>query len=103
MSLATNVKKKGDDVLLTVRVQPKASIEAVRLGTDGGLKISVTAPAVENAANQAVVSFLAKLLKTNKKSIDLVSGAHSRDKCLRIRNITESEVLRILEIHMKNG
>ena len=103
MPLTRKVKQKGEDTLLKVRVQPKASADLVRRGTDGGLKISVTAPAVENAANDAVVAFLAKLLKTNKKSIELVSGAHSREKCFRIQNISENEVLRILEINIKNG
>ena len=103
MPLESSIKQKGEDTLLRVKVQPKASSEGIRLGTDNLLKISVTAPAVDNAANKSVTSFLAKLLKKNKQSIVLVSGEHSREKCFLIRNISESEVLRILEIHVKNG
>lgn len=103
MSLAANLEKKGDDTLLRARIQPKASFERIQLGTDGTLKIAVTAPAVENAANKAVIEFLAKLLKTNKNAITLTSGTHSRGKAFLIKNISESEVLRLLEMHTDNG
>lgn len=103
MPLVSSINQKGEDTLLRVKVQPKASCEAIRMGSDGLVKIAVTAPAVDNAANKAVISFLAKLLKKSKQSVVLASGEHCREKSFLIRNISESEVLRILEIHVKNG
>ncbi len=99
---ANTVITKGNDVLLRIRVQPKASKEAMRLGTDGGLRIAVMAPAVDDAANKAVILYLSKILKKNKKSFVLVSGRHSREKSFLIQDISQSEVLRILEFNLSN-
>lgn len=94
---------KGNDTLLRVKVQPKASKEGIRRGPDGTIRISVTAPPADDAANKAVIAFLAKLLRTGKKSIVLESGHRSRDKSFLIQNMSEGEVLQILEIRVLNG
>lgn len=97
-----NIVAKGDDTLLKVRVQPRASKTSLRCGANGGLRVYVTAPPVDDAANAAVIAYLSKILKKNKTSFMLVSGHHSRDKTLQIRNISPQEVLRILENSMSS-
>lgn len=71
-------------VILHVHLQPRAARNRL-VGLHGGaLKIALTAPPVENAANTALLSFLATLLHLPRTSFALISGAKSREKRIRI-------------------
>jgi uncharacterized protein YggU (UPF0235/DUF167 family) len=59
---------------------------------DGAIKIRVAAPAVENAANLALVIFVAKQLGIAKRSVRIVSGGASRRKVMEIDGVTEEEI-----------
>jgi uncharacterized protein (TIGR00251 family) len=78
-------------------VQPRASKDEVVGVMDGALKIRLQAPAVENRANEALVEFLAHLLKTPKSAVRILSGERSRAKSIEIRGVTKQQVLRLLE------
>ena len=52
------------------------------------LKVAVTAPPVDDAANEAVVELLAKTLGCKKRDIEIVRGGTSRKKTLRIRGVS---------------
>ena len=70
---------------LRLRVQPGARRPGLELDPSRGLKLRVAAPAVEGAANAAVIEALAKdLLRLPRSSVRLHSGAHSRDKVIEI-------------------
>lgn len=84
-------------VLFSVRVQPRASKNELTGIFDGALKIRLTAPAVENRANEALIEFLADLLKTSKSAVRIQSGAQSRLKRVEIRGVTRQQVLSLLE------
>ena len=76
---------RGDDLVLNVRVQPKASREKLGAGTDDGrIKIYLTAPPVDGKANGALRKFLGKLFKTPPSAIEILSGQSDRNKRLRI-------------------
>lgn len=70
--------------LLLLYIQPGASKTAFKGIFQDRLKLSVQAPPVEGAANEAVIEFLSKFLKTPKKNIHLLSGETSRQKNLWI-------------------
>jgi len=75
-------------VTLSVRIQPRASKnEAVRL-ENGGLKIRLTAPPVDGAANEALVKFLADRFSVAKSQIEIVSGHTGREKIIRISGVS---------------
>ncbi len=59
----------------------------------GELKIKLNAPPVEGAANEALVEFLAEILKRPRKSVSLFSGHQSRHKVVRISGLKASEIL----------
>ena len=80
-------------VSLQVRVQPRASKDEIAGVIDGVLKIRLQAPAVENRANEALVEFLAHLLKTPKSAIRILGGERSRIKRIEIRGATKQQVL----------
>jgi uncharacterized protein (TIGR00251 family) len=83
-------------VSFAVRVQPRASKDEIVGVVDGALKIRLQAPAVENRANQALVEFLAHLLKTPKSAVRILGGERSRTKRIEIRGVTKLQVLRLL-------
>ncbi len=83
---------------LSVRIQPRSSRnELVRL-EGGGIKIRLTAPPVDNAANEALIEFLADALSVPKSRVAVVSGRASRDKVVRITGVSYEDVVRLLKI-----
>lgn len=84
-------------VVISVRVQPRASKDEIAGTMDGALKIRLRAPALENRANEALVEFLADLLKTSKSAVRIQSGAQSRIKRVEIRGVTRQQILNLLQ------
>ena len=60
---------------------------------DGVLRARVTAPAIEGAANQALLRLLADELGIPKRDVRLVAGAASRTKLVVIEGVDEERVL----------
>jgi hypothetical protein len=83
-------------ITLTVRVQPRASKDEIAGALEGALKVRLCAPALENRANEALVEFLADLLKTAKSAVRIQSGEHSRTKRVEIRGVSKQQVLGLL-------
>jgi uncharacterized protein len=83
-------------VTFPVRVQPRASKDEIAGVLEGALKIRLCAPALENRANEALVEFLAGLLKTSKSAVRIQSGEHGRSKRVEIRGVTKGQVLGLL-------
>ena len=72
---------------LAVHVQPRASRSAIVGEHGGALKVRLAAPPVDNAANEALVAFIAGVLDVPRRQVRLVSGASSRRKLLEIDGI----------------
>jgi uncharacterized protein (TIGR00251 family) len=62
----------------------------------GALKVRLRAPAVEDRANEALVEFLAQLLKTPKSAVRILSGHRSRTKRIEIRGVTGQQIQALL-------
>jgi hypothetical protein len=62
-------------VAFAVRVQPRASREEIAGVHDGALKVRICAPAAENQANEALVQFLATILKTPKSAVRIKAAS----------------------------
>lgn len=76
----------GDDLLLHCYLQPRASKTEVVGEHDGAIKIRISAPPVDGAANTELVAFLAKQFSVSKSAVCIDSGASSRRKSVRIKN-----------------
>lgn len=75
---------RGERGLLRVRVAPRAGRDAV-VGWEGEtLRVRVAAPPAEGRANAAVVALLARHFDVPKREIEIVRGAASRDKWVRV-------------------
>ena len=79
-------------VRITVYVQPRASkTEVVGMHGDA-LKIRLTAPPVDNAANEALIDFIAAKLGIPKSSVRVAAGATGRRKIVEITGVTPAAV-----------
>jgi uncharacterized protein (TIGR00251 family) len=85
-----------EEALLTVRVVPRASRNAVQSVAATGVKIRLTAPPVDGKANAALIEFLAEALDVPRSACTLVAGATARDKRVAVRGLTNAEALRRL-------
>ena len=83
-------------MILTVRVQPRASKDEIAGVMGGALKVRLQAPAIEDRANEALCEYLAELLKTPKAAVRILSGHHSRSKRVEVRGVTEQQVLALV-------
>jgi len=75
---------QGEDLLLAVQLQPRASRDEI-VGPHGdALKIRLTAPPVDGQANACLIKFLAKAFGVSRSQVRLVSGETARNKQVRI-------------------
>jgi uncharacterized protein (TIGR00251 family) len=86
------IREISSGVSFAVKLQPKASKTAIIGELDGALKISVNAPPVEGRANDALVRFVAELLKVARSSVTIAAGASSRNKVIRVEGVTADQV-----------
>ena len=75
-----------------MRVAPRASRNELAGVEAGALKVRLTAPPVEGAANQALIKLLAKSLGVAKGKISVVSGERSRNKRVLVEGLSPDEV-----------
>lgn len=90
------MQERDGAVILAVRVQPRASKDEIAGEMGGALKVRLRAPAVEDRANEALVEFLAELLKTPKSAVRILSGDRSRTKRIEIRGATRQQIEALL-------
>ena len=91
-------KQKQTDIsaTLSVRIQPRSSKNGVTRMEDGTLKIRLTAPPVDGAANEALVKFLSEALSVSKSQVEIVTGHTSREKRVKISGMSEADVIHLL-------
>lgn len=92
MPIRSRTESNGGSTKLRVRIQPKASRNAVRWEDDGALRITLTAPPIDGKANEALVAFLAKCLGVPKRNVHILSGEKSRNKTLEIDGLDQANV-----------
>ena len=89
-------KESIPSVTLSIRIQPRASKNEIVTMENGGLKIRLTAPPVDGAANEALVKFLASVFSIPQSKIEIVSGHTSREKIVRLTGIHDADVNKAL-------
>jgi uncharacterized protein len=90
------VEERAGAVTFSTRVQPRASKDEIAGEMSGALKVRLRAPAVEDRANEALVEFLAQLLKRPRSAVRILSGERSRTKRIEIHGVTRQQILALL-------
>lgn len=88
--MAPYLRNHPDGVFVAVKVQPRASQNQIGETAGSELKIKVTAPPVDAAANEALLRFLADQLDCPRGAVELVKGHKSRHKVVFIRGLDAS-------------
>lgn len=104
MTLATDLYAvDGDDLVVALHVQPGAGRTEVVGRHGAALKVKVAAPPVDGRANDAVCKLLAELVGLPASSAELVSGASSRAKRVRLRGVPADTLENVLEPLLRDG
>ncbi len=72
-------------LIFAVRVVPRASRSEIVGEHNGALRIRIAAPPVSGAANRELVRILAKTFKLPQNAVEILSGANSKSKTVRVR------------------
>ena len=96
MPIPNFLRETSGGVLLSVKLQPRASRNEICAPLGDELKIKVTAPPVDAAANQALIELLAEKLDCSRGKVELVRGQTSRHKTIKLHGFTPEEVVQRL-------
>jgi len=86
-----------NEMIIDVRVITRASCNEI-VGTQGGvLRVRITAPPVDGAANTELVKLLSRAFGVSRSNVEIVSGETSRNKRLRITGASEAVIQQVLK------
>jgi hypothetical protein len=81
-----------DEVAFAVVLTPRGGADRIEAVVDGALRVRVAAPAVEGAANAALVRLVARELDVPAGAVRIVTGAHARRKVVAVRDLPADRV-----------
>ena len=90
------IRPQSDGVLLSVKLQPRASANEIGEALGNELRIKVTAPPVDAAANEALIKLLAQHLDCPRNRVELVRGHTSRHKTIKLYGLAAEDLLQRL-------
>ncbi|HTC64354.1 MAG TPA: DUF167 domain-containing protein [Candidatus Saccharimonadales bacterium] len=90
--MSLEVSEKNGSVSFLVRVQPRASCDEFAGEYQSALKIRLTAPPVDDRANEALRKFPASRLNVPMAAVRIVSGEHSRTKRVEINAVSPAKI-----------
>lgn len=87
-----NIQEHPDGVAIKVRVQPRAARNEISGLFGDALRLRLTAPPVDGAANASCIEFFAGLFKIPKSQIEIISGLTGRNKIIKLYGVKRDEV-----------
>lgn len=91
------VQPTATGVRVSVRVQPRASSNGFAGVHGDALKVRLTAPPVDGAANEALVELLAATFSIPARAVTIVAGSSSRTKVVELEGVTEDGIRRFVQ------
>ena len=86
---------------IAVVLRPGASRDEVLEFSHGLLRVRVKAPPIDGKANASLEKLLARLLGVPPSSVDVLRGARSRRKLLRVEGLSQEEAEKKLAAHLR--
>jgi uncharacterized protein len=96
-NLQLDIQQRGGKVVFAVRVAPRSSRNAIEGEYQGALKVRLTAPPVDDRANDALVRLLGERLNVPRSAVRIVAGEKSRAKRIEIAGVTRAQVIEMVE------
>src|SRR5438034_4321034 len=87
------LRVQPDGLWLSIKVQPRASVNEIGEPLGNELRVKVTAPPVDSAANEAVLRLLAERLACARNQVELVRGHTSRHKVIKVHGLAAGSVI----------
>jgi uncharacterized protein (TIGR00251 family) len=86
-----SIKEEADAIVFDVQVVPRASRERVGPVVGDRLKVQLTAPPVDGAANEALRALLARTLGVARGRVQIVRGETGRKKTVRVEGVARAQ------------
>ena len=86
------IRERDGAITFEVRVAPRASRNRIVGVQEGALKVALTAPPVDGAANEALKKLLAKAVGVAKSDVEILRGDRGRIKVLRVQGVSANDV-----------
>ena len=90
-----------DGVVLAVKLQPRASANEIGEPLGDELRVKVTAPPVDAAANEVLIRLLADALDCPRSRVELLRGHTSRHKVIKLHGLSVETVLQVVSRRTK--
>ena len=90
------VQQQNGTVRFRIRVSPRAGKNEVGGVHGDALRVRITAPPVDGAANRAIVKLLSKRLGVAKSAVRIVQGQSGRDKLVEVEGVEVSQLQALL-------
>jgi len=88
---------QGNNLVIKVYIQPRASMDEISGKHGNRLKIRIQAAPVDDKANKQLLAFLASRFGISKAKLRIVNGLHSRNKTIEISGLKQNtEALSVL-------
>ncbi len=91
------IVESSGGVTFAVQVAARARRAEIAGVQGDALKVKLTAPPVEGAANAALIDFLAKQFGVRRSAVAIVGGERSRNKTVRVAGVTRAELEKVLK------
>jgi len=86
------IRETKNGLSFDIHVNPHTSRAEIAGIADGTLKVKVTAPPVDGAANEACLELLAKKLGLKKSRMTIAAGAKGRKKTIVVGDISKDQL-----------
>ncbi len=96
--MGLEIRESEGAVSFAVRVAPRASRDAIEGEWQGALRVRLTAPPVDDRANEALRRLLAGRLNIAISAVRIVAGDHSRTKRIEIRGVRAVQILALMGV-----
>ncbi len=98
MSGKGRIEAVEESATVTVHVLPRASREEVAGLYGDAVRVRLTAPPLENRANEALVRFLAAALGVSRSRVEVAAGRRGRRKVVRVAGMSREDIFRRLKL-----
>jgi uncharacterized protein (TIGR00251 family) len=87
------ILERQNEIEFTVRVIPRSSRTEIVGEYDGAVKVRLSSPPVDGAANEELIKLFAKKLGVARSAVGIVAGETSKTKRLRVAGVTAEQLL----------
>jgi uncharacterized protein len=85
---APGVAPHAKGCVISLTVSPRARANRIEINAEGAIRVQLTAPPVDGAANTSLLKFMAKILGVPRTNLSILAGAQSRHKRLLAQEIS---------------